>query len=142
MLDHYSNFPSPKGQEAAIEIIDRIYKSSSKISIKTKYDKKMLEKHVLSFVISNPPQCSFTGWIMGELNEYVNNCISTYKKILVRRKLKGIIKSIVYINLIYKESIEKYYAPNGLFETEMSNYWNPLLRDNLLWPPPPPENHK
>ena len=141
MLDHLSYYPSPKGQEAADEIFNKIIGFPTETVIKTEHDKNVIKKHILSFVISNPPKCSYSGWIMGELDDYVNICISNYeKKILVRRKLKGIIKSIVYINLIYKEFIERYYAPNGLFETNMSNYWNPILEKKSVWPPPPPEN--
>ena len=140
MWDHLSYYPSPKGQEAADEVFNKIMGFPSKSLIKTEYDKNLLKKHVLYYVNSNPPKTSYSGWIMGELDEYVNICISQYEKILARRKLKGIIKSIVYINLLYKDSIERYYAPNGLFENKMSNYWNPILKNNSAWPPPPPLN--
>ena len=141
MLDHLSYFPSPKGKEAADEIFNKIMTFPTESLIKTEHDKNIIKKYILSFVNSNPPKCSYAGWITGELDDYVNTCISNYeKKILIRRKFKGIIKSIVYINLIYKEFIEKYYAPNGLFEKNMSNYWNPMLKKNSVWPPPPPEN--
>ena len=139
MLDHYSNFPSPKGKEAADEIFYKIMSFPIKSFIKTEHDENLLKKQILHFVRANPPTTSYTGWIVGELDQYANICISNYKKkILVRRKLKGIIKSIVYINLHYKESIERYYAPNGIFENKMSNYWNPMLKNNSVWPPPPP----
>tara|TARA_Y100000816_G_C26097230_1_gene580863 strand:+ start:616 stop:1044 length:429 start_codon:yes stop_codon:yes gene_type:complete len=141
MLDHLSYFPSPKGKEAAGEIFNRIISWPESTIVKTQHDKNILKKHIISIIHSNPPKCSYSGWIMGELDDYVNHCTTSYKKkVLLRRKIKGIIKSLVFLHLIYKETIERFYAPTGIFETKMSNYWNPILKNHQVWPPPPPKN--
>ena len=136
MLDHLSEYPSPKGMEAVHDILNAL-RLDKKIN-SYKKDENILKKIALDIVTKTPPRCSYAGWVMGELNDFTYKTIHIYeKKILLLRKFKGIIKSIVFINLLYKESLERYYAPNGEFETCSAVLWNPIL-NNPDKPPPPP----
>jgi|TARA_Y200000002_G_scaffold367705_1_gene360017 hypothetical protein len=138
MLDHLSEYPSPKGMAAVKDILNSLKETPLESNKSYKKDKNILKKIALDIVIKTPPRCSYTGWIMGELDDYTYKTIHIYKKkILLLRKFKGIIKSIVFINLLYKESLERYYAPNGKFERYSAILWNPIL-NNPDKPPPTP----
>ena len=138
MLDHLSEYPSPKGMDAVHDILNSLQYPIERIK-SYKKDENIFKKIALDIVTKTPPRCSYAGWVMGELHDYMDKTIHIYKKkILLLRKFKGIIKSIVFINLLYKESLERYYAPNGKFETYSSILWNPIL-NHPDKPPPSPD---
>lgn len=143
MLEQLSYQPSPKGQAAVHDILNKINRDQYKNLIKTKHDDALFREVVFNIVKKTPPQCSYTGWIYGEIDEFVDISIKTYKKkVLLRRKLRGIIKFLVFINKAYQDTIERYYAPNGIFENNASLLWNPILRNNGVHPPLPPLQEK
>ena len=76
---------------------------------------------------------------MGGCDEYCIEVVNEYmSKDRVRRKMRGILRSLALLHRIYSDLIEKRYAPDGVFETEIALKWNPLLQGGF--PPPPPSS--
>ena len=128
MLDHLSEYPSPKGMAAVKDILNSFKETPLESNKSYKKDKNILKKIALDIVIKTPPRCSYTGWIMGELIIWIKLSIYT-KKILLLRKFKGIIKSMFL--LIYYIKAPNYYAFNGKFET-YSSFFESYIKIILL----------
>ena len=149
MLDQLSNEPSPLGNEAATSITNTIKRINNRktrkilniynqsIQSKVKSTTEPFFTEALNLVIKDPPQFSLAAWYMGGENDYCVRVIDIcYNKYVIRklrlRKIRGIIRSLALIKRIYDDTIERYYMPGGIFETNAALIWNPIIKDTFV----------
>tara|TARA_Y100000816_G_C26060096_1_gene556568 strand:- start:787 stop:1194 length:408 start_codon:yes stop_codon:yes gene_type:complete len=116
MLDYMSNFPPPSREDSLNEIKREIKKYPQFKSISDKYIEKEISKN-FDLITSRDARIyrgSAAGWVTFEKAEIIKktkHCINifNYKKY----RFRAILKSLVLINKIYFDSIEKRYAPGG-----------------------------
>jgi len=149
MLDQLSNEPSPLGSEAATSITNTIKRINNRktrkilniynqsIQSKVKSTTEPFFTEALNLVIKDPPQFSLAAWYMGGENDYCVRVIDIcYNKYVIRklrlRKIRGIIRSLALIKRIYDDTIERYYMPGGIFETNAALIWNPIIKDTFV----------
>ena len=149
MLDQLSNEPSPQGNEAANSITNTIkrrnnektrtilnmYNQSIKSKVKSTTEPFFTE--ALNLIIKEPPQFSLAAWYMGGEYDYCVRVIDIcYNKYVIRklriRKIKGILRSLALIRRIYDDTLERYYMPGGVFETNAALIWNPIIKDTFV----------
>ena len=149
MLDQLSNEPSPQGNEAANSITSTIkrrnnektrtilnmYNQSIKSKVKSTTEPFFTE--ALNLIIKEPPQFSLAAWYMGGEDDYCVRVIDIcYNKYVIRklriRKIKGILRSLALIRRIYDDTLERYYMPGGVFETNAALIWNPIIKDTFV----------
>lgn len=149
MLDQLSNEPSPQGNEAANSITSTIkrrnnektrailnmYNQSIKSKVKSTTEPFFTE--ALNLIIKEPPQFSLAAWYMGGEYDYCVRVIDIcYNKYVIRklrlRKIKGILRSLALIRRIYDDTLERYYMPGGVFETNAALIWNPIIKDTFV----------
>ena len=156
MLDQLSYQPSPSGAAAANEVVTQLIQRGGRLSglSSTSYQNYMkfnkaiqsqtfsqdtLSSIALNILTKKPPPYSLAAWYMGGCDEYCIEVVNEYmSKDRARRKLRGILRSLALLHRIYSDLIEKRYAPDGVFETEIALKWNPLLQGGF--PPPPPSS--
>ena len=98
---------------------------------------KLIDK-ALAFIIEENPQYSLAAWHMGGCTDFEDKMVIWMEKRITSRKIiKGIIKTLGLLYMIYKNTIEKMYAIGGTFETNAAMKWNPLLYDGYDLPKPP-----
>ena len=148
MLDQMSDYPAPKGMAAAKEVVQSIrywsnseWRNSNHAHLKTEFLKKENMEIVLSTALAvltkNPPLYSLAAWSVGGSDNYCNDVIEAFaNKIIVKRRLRGILRTCALLSRIYSDVVEERYVPGGVFETEGALLWNPLLKADF--PPPPP----
>lgn len=149
MLDQLSNEPSPLGSEAATSITNTIKRINNRktrkilniynqsIQSKVKSTTEPFFTEALNLVIKDPPQFSLAAWYMGGENDYCVRVIDIcYNKYVIRklrlRKIRGIIRSLALIKRIYDDTIERYYMPGGIFETNAALIWNPIIKNTFV----------
>ena len=149
MLDQLSNEPSPLGSEAATSITNTIKRINNRktrkilniynqfIQSKVKSTTEPFFTEALNLVIKDPPQFSLAAWYMGGENDYCVRVIDIcYNKYVIRklriRKIKGILRSLALIRRIYDDTLERYYMPGGVFETNAALIWNPIIKDTFV----------
>ena len=149
MLDQLSNEPSPLGNEAATSITNTIKRINNRktrkilnmynqsIQSKVKSTTEPFFTEALNLVIKDPPQFSLAAWYMGGENDYCVRVIDIcYNKYVIRklrlRKIRGIIRSLALIKRIYDDTLERYYMPGGIFETNAALIWNPIIKDTFV----------
>tara|TARA_A100001015_G_scaffold78356_1_gene86939 strand:+ start:101 stop:553 length:453 start_codon:yes stop_codon:yes gene_type:complete len=149
MLDQLSNEPSPQGHEAAISITNTIKRLNNRkirkilnmynqsIQSKVKSTTEPFFTEALNLVIKEPPQFSLAAWYMGGENDYCIRVIDIcYNKYVIRklrlRKIRGILRSLALIKRIYDDTLERYYMPGGIFETNAALIWNPIIKDTFV----------
>ena len=88
-----------------------------------------LRNKVQNILLKDDPQYSYTAWILGAKDNYVDRIVTYLKKrIKSRKKIKACIKTIALLFLLYRETLERIYQPGGVFETQSSLQWNPMLQ--------------
>ena len=149
MLDQLSNEPSPQGHEAATSITNTIKRLNNRkirkilnmynqsIQSKVKSTTEPFFTEALNLVIKEPPQFSLAAWYMGGENDYCIRVIDIcYNKYVIRklrlRKIRGILRSLALIKRIYDDTLERYYMPGGIFETNAALIWNPIIKDTFV----------
>ena len=87
----------------------------------------------------NPPKYSLAAWYCGGINDYLELSLEFLKNIKIKlyRKINYLRACGIFI-IIYRNTLERLYAPGGEFESKMSKYWNPLLKNSDLHLPKPP----
>ena len=151
MLDQMSTYSAPKGMAAAKEVVQSIrywsniqWRNSKYAHLKTEFLKKENMEIILSTALAvltkNPPIYSLAAWSVGGCDEYCEDVVEAFaNKIIVKRRLRGILRTCALLSRIYSDVVEKRYVPGGVFETEGSLFWNPLLKANF---PPRPTDDK
>ena len=149
MLDQLSNEPSPQGNEAANSITNTIKRRNNEktrtilnmynqsIKSKVKSTTEPFFTAALNLIIKDPPQFSLAAWYMGGEYDYCVRVIDIcYNKYVIRklriRKIKGILRSLALIRRIYDDTLERYYMPGGVFETNAALIWNPIIKDTFV----------
>ena len=136
-----SNEPLPSRQSCANEVVNNLYHKqylhTAPFNIHLMEQNKLMNK-ALGFIIEENPQYSLAAWHMGGCDDFENKMIRWLsKRTAARKKIKGIIKTLGLLYMIYKNIIEKMYAIGGTFETEAAMKWNPLLYNEYDLPKPP-----
>ena len=131
MIDQMSNEPLPSRQSCANEVVNNLYYKkflhTAPYNIHEIDQKKLMDK-ALALIIEENPQYSLAAWNMGGCTDFEDKMIIWMEnRLKARRTIKGIIKTLGLLYMIYKNLIEKMYAIGGTFETEAAMKWNPLL---------------
>ena len=154
MLDQLSYQPSPSGAAAANEVVTQLIQRGGRLSGLSSasyqnymkfnealqsytFSRDTLYSIALDILSKKPPPYSLAAWYMGGCDEYCIEVVNEYmSKDRVKRKMRGILRSLALLHRIYSDLIEKRYAPNGVFETELAMKWNPLLQGGFPSTPP------
>jgi hypothetical protein len=129
MLDYYDSYITPLTKE---EICNEL---KNKIMIDNNLDKSY-EKFVLQCSYDvyerEPPTTSYTGWYVNMRRIYIEKTQTEFekrqeKKKKAKKKIRSIIRTCALLYMIYQDTIESYYTPDGNFVSKMSLKWNPLL---------------
>ena len=83
MLEQLSYEPSPKGQAAVHDILNKINRDQYKNLIKTKHDDALFREVVFNIVKKTPPQCSYAGWVCGGLSSRLINSVTSTEQYVV-----------------------------------------------------------
>ena len=146
MLDQMSEYPAPKGKAAAAEVVQDIrWWSAIKwhtsgyahlhLSLSAPESEPTLFATALDILTKDPPQYSLAAWSVGGCEDYTEKVMKAMDaKVIPRRRLRGLLRTLALLSRIYSDTVEKRYAPEGAHETAAALQWNPLLRK----PPPPP----
>jgi len=117
MMDYMSNFPPPTKSYAVDEIYNSIKCTSRRIYsrvsneylyyvVKTSYDEFYNNDKI--------GQGSLAGWHAFECSKIIELTFHNLEKFLKKKRLlKGVIKSLNLLNLIYKDVLDRHYAPGG-----------------------------
>ena len=131
-----SQNPGPTRKEAYNElfhILKLSYNNTNPASqfikrVSDDYIKYIIHKEVYKY--QEGELGSEAGWILilrNDLLKTITNKLKTHIKKYNRLLL--IIRCIGRFMVLYRKTIEKRYAPEGIFETESIKYWNPLIWD-------------
>ena len=132
MLDYYSEFPGPTEDHAKKTIQSKFYKTNvdDKYKIFLKNIKhggttqlKLINEAFKSSDIINDGivKFSFAGWtIFGipDVMSFLKIAIENYYDKMKIRML-GLFKSLVYLKMIYSDTIEKMYSPDSTYVTNV-----------------------
>ena len=125
MLDNLSNYPAPE-YNIEKQKIKNIFKQNitsgslyGYISDNNlnKFIEEAFKPHVIIEAHKSTIKYSYTGWYMFGVNDVkkdVEKAIVEHKR-KIKQKIRGLLKSLVYLNAIYKTTLNKIYAPNYLF---------------------------
>ena len=125
MLDYMSDFPAPTRQHS----VDQIYNSIKYTS--KRFDAGVSDKFLINLIYksfddfnTNNPRGSLSGWHVFECKYIINKVFDELERFITKkRKFKGAVRSMVFLNLIYKDIIEIRYAPNGIgMKTAMNEF--------------------
>lgn len=114
MMDYMSNFPAPSREESINEIKIHIKKIPNFKNISDEYITKLVTKQFDIVTNYGKFRGSAAGWVVFEQPEIIKNVklnlnILTFKKY----RFKAIVKTLVYLNEIFKDHLNKYYAPGA-----------------------------
>lgn len=126
MLDYYSEFPGPDEDHAKKTIQGKFYKvnvdkeyklflSNIKVSGTTQ-TKLINEAFESSDVIKEGRiKFSFSGWMLfgiPDIMHFLKIAIENYYN-KTKRRVRGVFKSLIYLNMIYSDTLEKMYKPES-----------------------------
>ena len=117
MMDYMSDFPPPTKSYAVDEVFNAIKCTSKRINAKisNKFLYYLVEKSYNEFYErDNIGRGSLAGWHAFEskrIIQYAFDNIDDYLR--KKRALKGALKAYGILNLIYKDTLERHYAPGG-----------------------------
>ena len=132
MLDHLSDYPFPGIIEGTKDIMFSLlirFPDEESFKRKSGLTHNDLRNKVQNILLKDDPQYSYTAWILGAKDNYVDKIV-TYlnRRIKSRKKIKACIKSTALMFLLYRDTLERMYQPGGVFETKSSLQWNPMLQ--------------
>lgn len=125
MLDNLSNYPSPEYNIEKQKIKNIFKQNITSGSVYgyisdnnlNKFIEEALKPHVIIEAHKITIKYSYTGWYMFGVNDVkkdVEKAIVEHKR-KIKQKIRGLLKSLVYLNAIYKTTLNKIYDPNYLF---------------------------
>ena len=125
MLDNLSNYPTPEYNIEKQKIKNIFKQNITSESVYgyisdnnlNKFIEEAFKPHVIIEATKNTIKYSYTGWYMFGVNDVkkdVEKAIVEHKR-KIKQKIRGLFKSLVYLNAIYKTTLNKIYAPNYLF---------------------------
>jgi hypothetical protein len=129
-----SQYPGPTREGACNELFNTIRKTNNNTNPISQHIRFATDSFVKDIIKSEVYKYeegglgSQAGWmvffkndILDSITEQLNNYNNKKKRI------KTIIRCIGSFMVLYRKTIEKRYAPDGMFEKEASKYWNPLI---------------
>ena len=137
MMEQLSHEPRPSDDDAASEIVlVLMQKRTFKLLFKN-ISKKYLFDITKEYLIKVNPQYSLTSWLVGGRDMLVNEMmIILNRKKINGTKFRGIFKSLVLLQMIYRKALEERYKPGGIFEKEAAQKWKHiLLKTGTIKPP-------
>ena len=125
MLDNLSNYPTPEYNIEKQKIKNIFKQNITSESVYgyisdnnlNKFIEEAFKPHVIIEAHKTTIKYSYTGWYMFGVNDVkkdVEQAIVEHKR-KIKQKIRGLFKSLVYLNAIYKTTLNKIYAPNYLF---------------------------
>jgi hypothetical protein len=142
MWDQMSNEPRPSNNECAMDVVWTIL--HTKCLRYTPYNVNNIKYRVLlkkgNELMKKVPDYSLTCWYMGGREDLLKEMEIWLmdRNTKLRRKIKGLLKSLSILYILYKETLERYYLPGGKFEEKASLEWNPRLANDGYDMPIPP----
>ena len=132
MLDYYSEFPGPPEDHAKKTIQSKFYKTNvdnkykiflNNIKHGGETQTKLINEAFKSSEIINDGlvKFSFSGWMLfgiPDVMSFLKIAIENYYDKMKIRML-GLFKSLVYLNMIYNDTIEKMYSPDSTYVTNV-----------------------
>ena len=137
MLDYYSEYEGPTYENAKSVIRSRFQKCEVEkdtkqflqaIKTNSSLENELIEDafNSLDMIKNGKVIYSYSGWcVFGirDIFEHLSKSI-TYRRLKIIRKFKGVFKSLVILNSIYKSTLEKLYKPD-------SPYVNNVLKNHF-----------
>ncbi len=126
----YEPFPGIfAGTQDVMTQIRHHYPNEEKLILECGITRVKLNDMVCAIITKDDPQCSNAGWLCYGINHYASSVLDLLiKRKKARKKIRAFIKTIAWLYLIFRDGLEKRYKPGGIFETEMSLIWNPILQ--------------
>ena len=115
MLDYMSHFSPPNREQAVDQIYNSIKYTTNRFSaeVSDKYLIYLIYKSFDDFS-ANEPRGSLSAWHTQECKRVIAKVFDEFALFIQKkRRLKGALRSLVLLNLIYKDTLEIHYAPNG-----------------------------
>lgn len=129
MMEQCGDLPFPGISSGTDDVLMHIHFSDSQYKNEYGISRNKVKDHVRNMLQRDNPQYSYASWIIGGCNHYVKEIRDFLeRRKQARHKIKCYVKTCAFMYLIYIHVLEKRYKPGGLFETEMSLKWNPLLK--------------
>ena len=143
MMDQMGNEPRPRNNDCSMDVVWSIlhspelrYKPYNSNSITYRELLKKGNEFMLEV-----PEYSLAAWYCGGRDKLLIK-MKTWlidRNTKIRRKVRGVLRSLAILYLLYKDALERYYLPGNKFEQKASLYWNPILaNDGYSLPSPPP----
>ena len=126
----YEPFPGIfAGTQDVMTQIRHHYADEEKLIRECGITRVKLNEMVCASIMKDDPQCSNAGRLFHGINHYASSVLDfLIKRKKARKKIKAFIKTTAWLYLIFRDGLEKRYKPGGIFETEMSLIWNPILQ--------------
>lgn len=88
-----------------------------------------VKNYIKKIILQNGEMCSYICWVQIASNHYATKTIDYLnKRKNARFKIKSYIKTLGLLYLIYRKTIQRYYRPEGGYESKMSLHINTLLK--------------
>ena len=125
MLDNLSNYPNPEYNIEKLKIKNIFKQNITSGSVYgyisdnnlNKFIEEAFKPHVIIKAHKITIKYSYTGWYMfgvKDVKKDVEKAIVEHKR-KIKQKIRGLLKSLVYLNVIYKTTLNKIFDPNYLF---------------------------
>ena len=77
-------------------------------------------------IISKYQITTISAWYIKERVLFLRELKNWFKErsVRLRRKIKGLLKSLVFIYLLYKDTLERYYLPGNNYEKQTAFKWS------------------
>jgi len=119
MMDYISNFPAPTKENSINEVKIHIKKIPTFNGISDKYIDKEVTKQFNIVTNFGKTRGSAAGWGTFERPEIIQRTKTSLNMLVYKKfRFKAIIKSLVYVNKEYKDTLDRYYAPDNKGMTE------------------------
>ena len=134
MLDHMSQYPGPTREGACNDLFNTIKKTNNNTHPNTQHIRLATDSFVKDIIKNEVYKYeegglgSQAGWVVFFKNDLLDNIteqLNNYNN--KKKRIKTIIRCIGSFMILYHKTIEKRYAPEGMFEKEASIHWNPLI---------------
>ncbi len=114
MMDYMSNFSPPSRDNSIIEITNFIVKIPTFKSISIEYINKETAKQFDIVTDSGKTRGSAAGWSTYERPEIIKRTRANLNMLAYKKfRFKAIIKTLVYLNKAYFDTLDRYQAPGN-----------------------------
>lgn len=113
-MDNMSNFSPPTRENSIIEITNFMVKIPIFKSISIEYITKEITKQFDIVTNSGKTRGSAAGWVVHEKPEIIQRTRTNLNMLAYKKyRFKAIIKTLVYLNKAYFDTLDRYYAPGN-----------------------------